>query len=194
MLRHGGHRERPSVSDVLVPQRPSVPLRVALQRLQALRLPAPLRHPPGRSLPKRRRRPSPGRRERDERRKRPPANRLQDGGSSRREGGVVHGERRGVDLPAAGVRAVLEAPGGRSAHRLHQAEAAGNQPGGVLRGAGAHPAGTRCHPARSEPVQAHHKGRLRDAVPGLHQCQVSLEEKVQNVSISVQYQPQFICL
>lgn len=193
MLRHGGHLERPSISDVHISHRPSVPLRAALQRLQPLRLPAPLCRPPGRSLPEQRR-PSPGQRERDERRRRASADRLQDGGSSRREGGVVHGERRGVDLPAAGVRAVPEAPGGRTAHRLHQAEAAGNQPGGVLRGAGAHPAGTRCHPARSEPVQAHHKGRLRDAVPGLHQCQVSLEKKVENMFISVKYQLQLICL
>lgn len=160
MLRHGGHLERPSIPGVHVSNRPSVPLRAALQRLQRFRLPAPLRRSPGRSLPKRRRRPGPGQRERDERRRRSSANRLQDGGSSRREGGVVHGERRGADLPAAGVRAVPEAPGGRTAHRLHQAEAAGNQPGGLLRGAGAHPAGTRCHPARSEPVQAHHTGRL----------------------------------
>ncbi|GLD71165.1 dachshund a isoform X1 [Lates japonicus] len=65
---------------------------------------------------------------------------------------------------------------GGAAHRLHQAEEARHQPGGLHRGAGPCAAGTRRHPARSEPLQAHHQSRLRDPVPGLHQRQVSSTE------------------
>lgn len=98
--------------------------------------------------------------------------RVQAGGGARREGGQLQRGRPGADLPAAGVRPLPEAPGGRAAHRLHQAEEAGHHARGVHRGAGARPAGTRRHPTRREPLQAHLQEGLRDAVPGLHQCQV----------------------
>lgn len=102
---------------------------------------------------------------------------MQAGGGARREGGQLQRGRPGAHLPAAGVRPLPEAPGGRAAHRVHQAEAAGHQPGGVHRGAGARPAGARSHPARSQPLQAHHQVRLRDAVPGLHQRQVGQDRQ-----------------
>ncbi|MEQ2167930.1 hypothetical protein GOODEAATRI_009078, partial [Goodea atripinnis] len=106
------------------------------------------------------------------RREHPAEQRVQDGRAARRQGGVVHRGRLRAHLPPAGVRPVPEAPGRRAAHGLHQAEAAGDHAGRVQRGAGPHPQGARCHPARGEPLQAHLQKGLRDALQRLHQCEV----------------------
>lgn len=77
-------------------------------------------------------------------------------------------------MSPASLRPVLEAPCRRTAHRVHETQAFGYKPGGVLRGAGARVARTRCHPARSEPLQTHFQKGFRSVVQRLYQCKVRL--------------------
>lgn len=79
---------------------------------------------------------------------------MQAGGLPRAEGGRLHHPGRDHAVSAAGLRALPQAPGGRTTHRLHQAEATGHRAVGVQRGAGPHPARPGSHPARRQPLQA----------------------------------------
>jgi len=82
------------------------------------------------------------------------------------------GGRSRVDLPAAGVWAIPQAPGGRSAHCLHKAEASWHHASCLQRGTGAYSTRSRRHPTRSQPLQAHLSPRVRHTLRRLHQLQV----------------------
>jgi len=69
--------------------------------------------------------------------------------SSRRR---VQRRRSSADLLASGIRAVLEAPGRRPAHCLHEAEATGHHADRVQRRAGARSAWAWRDPARCQPL------------------------------------------
>lgn len=78
-------------------------------------------------------------------------------------------------MPAASVRTVPEAPGGRVAHGVHEAKETGHSAPGVQCGAGAHPARAGRHPAGRQPLQAAGLQGLRRAVPGLHHGKVRFD-------------------
>ena len=103
---------------------------------------------------------------------RPVRQRVQAGGLPRPEGGGLHHPGRHNAVPAAGLRAVPEAPGGRAAHSVHEAKETGHSAAGVQRGAGAHPARAGRHPAGCQPLQAALVQGLRRAVPRLHHGKV----------------------
>lgn len=103
---------------------------------------------------------------------RPVRQRVQAGGLSWPKGGGLHHPGRHDAVPTAGLRAVPEAPGGRAAHGVHEAEAPGHRAAGVQRGAGAHTARPGRHPAGRQPLQAAVVQGLRRAIPRLHHGKV----------------------
>ena len=87
---------------------------------------------------------------------------------SRTASGCVHSGRPRPAVSAAGVRGVPEASGGRPAHSVHKAEAAGGHAGHLQRGAGASPAAGGRHSGRRKPLQTHRVLRVRHPLRRLH--------------------------
>ncbi|UYV64413.1 hypothetical protein LAZ67_3000617, partial [Cordylochernes scorpioides] len=74
-------------------------------------------------------------------------------------------------IAVRGLRTLSQASGGRPAHGLHQAEAAGHHAHRLQRGAGEDPARSGRHPAWSQPLQAALLQGLRQPLQGLHDRQ-----------------------
>jgi len=104
---------------------------------------------------------------------------VSSGGLPRRSSSGVHGRRTPVDLPAAGVRLVSEAPRRWSAHGLHEAEATRRHSGRLQRRTGARPSWTRSHPTGRQSVQADLTERVRHTIRRLHKLKVSLDSYIE---------------
>ena len=103
---------------------------------------------------------------------RPHGQRVQARGLPGPEGRGLHHRRRHDAVPAAGVRAVSEAPRGRPPHGLHQVEEARHRAARLQRRAGQDPEGPRRHTARRQSLQAPQLQGLRRSLQGLHDSQV----------------------
>jgi len=103
---------------------------------------------------------------------------VQAGGVPGSEGRRLHHQQRNHALPTAGLRALPEAPGRRSAHGLYETEATGHRTARLQCGTGAHIARFGRHSAGRQSLQVALLQGLRCPLQGLHHGQVRIRKQL----------------